>query len=331
MKKLKIAIQNNELGQRGGIATYSNRLEKYLNGTKIKVGNQEIDVEAKQFVSRIRNGPDVISIQYEPGMLPPQALQSIIQRYSQPVVVTAHHMGILPQFYPLMDGIVVHSKNQLEGYDEPWNYTVIPHPALVFENKDKKELRKKYGLPEDKKILGTAGFIVGTGKELPMIIEKILRKMKDDEFLFCSTSFWKGGDFGHTEIIMKKVKELGKEDNFRIDTDFVPEEVLNEKMQCCDLLFAWNNLNAPGSNSGIAMDMLGARRKLIVKDSNHYGFVGSIKGVAKGRQGVDEFVTDIFKLFRSNRLDKDIPDPIPYSWETMTKKYAEYFYEILGE
>ena len=192
-------------------------------------------------------------------------------------------------------------------------------------------MRKKYGLPLDKKSVGTAGFIAGTAKNLPDMIKNILQDLKSDEFLYSITSYWKGGDFGFEEQIHKIVKDLGKEDQFRIDTDFVPEEVLNEKMQACDLLFAWNAMDIPGSNSGIGMDMVGARRKVIVKDSSHYSFVSSINGVEKGRQDQKDFAKDVLKLLRSNKLDKNIPDPTEYSWESMTQSYVDYFKEILGE
>jgi len=321
MSKFKIAVQCNSLGQRCGIATYSERLTEYLN--KIP------DVEAKQFVEKIRNPPDVISIQYEPGLMQPQQLQHIIQKYSQPIVVTAHHMGLLQQFYPLLDGIIIHGKSQLKGMEEPWNFKVIPHPALVFPNKDKIELRKKYGLPLDKKIIGTMGFIAGTGKELPEIIDYFLKELKDDEFLYFATSFWKGGDFGGEEQIRQKVKAFGKESQFRLDSDFVSEEILNERMQCCDLLFAWNKMDVPGSNSGIGMDMIGARRKLIVKDSPHYEFVSSIGNVEIGRKGQKEFVEDTFRVLREGDLTK-VPDPTPYSWEVLTKSYLDYFKEVSG-
>jgi len=331
--KLKVAIQCNELGQRGGIGTYSGRLNEYLNKTKFKIdkdGKKEnVYVSCEQFVNKPMNKPDIINIQYESGMLQPQQLQSIIQKNPESIVVTVHHMGFLPNFYPLIDGMVLHSKNQIEG-EEPWNYTVIPHPALVYPEKSKEDMREKYDLPKDKKILGTAGFIAGTGKRLPEIVNLMLKKLKDDEFLYLITSFWKGGDFGFTEQIMKSVKELGKENQFRIDTEFVSEEELNEKMQCCDLLFAWNNMDGKGSNSGIGMDMIGSRRKVIVKDSPHYGFVGSIENVEVGRPKMEDFVKDTFKLFRKGDLTK-VANPEPYSWETLTKKYVEYFLEILGE
>ena len=330
MRILQVSIQNNELGQRGGISTYGDRLCEYLNKTVLKKGKEKIYVKCEQFVNNPLNKPDVINIQYESGMLPPQQLNHLIQKHPEPIVVTAHHMGLLPQFYPLLDGVVVHSKDQLET-EEPWNYTVIPHPALIFPKKDKEELRVRYNLPTDKKILGTAGFIAGTGKKLPEIVELMLKKLKKDEFLYLTTSFWKGGDFGFADRIDKVVKELGKEDNFRMDTDFVSEEELNEKLQCCDLLFAWNNMDGAGSNSGMSQDMAASHVKTIVKKSHHYGFTGSIKGVEVGRPKMKDFVNDTLKLFRSDKLDKDMPDMTPYSWETLSQQYAEYFLEVLGE
>jgi len=318
---MKISIQCNELGQRGGIGTYSNRLNDALN--KIK------GVESKQFVSRIRNGPDLISVQYEPGLMPPQNLQKLIQKYPQPIVITSHHMGVLPQFYPLVDGIVIHDKSQLIGLDEPWSYKVIPHPAIVFPRKDKKKLREKYNIPQDKKVVGTMGFIAGTGKKLPDIVRYLLKELEKDEFLYFATSFWKGGDFGFSDIIRSEVKKLGKEDQFRLDTDFLSEEELNEKMQLCDLLFAWNKLDRPGSNSGIAMDMMGSRTKLIVRDSPHYSYPASLKGVEAGSRDMDKFARDVFNVLRNKDLSKT-PNPDKYSWDNKVKEYLEYFNEILG-
>jgi len=322
MSDLKIAIQCNELGQRGGIATYSNRLNESLN--KIK------GVSSKQFVERIRNNPDVICVQYEPGMLQPNQLQGLLQKYPQPIVVIAHHMGYLPQMYPMIDGIIIHSNSQLNGLEEPWSYKEIPHPALVFPKKSKSNLRKKYGLPKDKKIIGTMGFIAGTGKQLPIMVRHMLDNLKDDEFLYFMTSFWKGGDFGFEEQIRKYVESHKRKDQFRMDNDFVTEEVLNEKMQCCDLLFAWSKFDSPGSNSGSAIDMVGSGVKTIVKDSPHYSFVGSLEGVEIGRPNQKDFAEDVLKCLRESDLTK-VPDPKPYSWDNLVKEYVEYFREIFGE
>ena len=320
---MKVAIQNSEYGQRGGIGTYSNRLCRYLNQLK--------DVEAEQFVNKYRGKADIFCIQYEPGCTPPQKLNWFLMNLEEPIVVTAHHTLQLPQFYPMLDGVVLHSDKQIN--DKPWSYKVIPHPALVYKKKDKKKLRQKYGLPIDKKIVGTMGFIHGTGKVLPASVHHILKNLKEDEFLYLITPFWKGGDNGRLKEITDVVTELGKENQFKIEPDFtVDEEILNEKMQCCDLMYAWNNtdIHAPGGQSGSAADMYGARVKVILKDSPHYEFLLQQDKVLKGRPGIVEFCEDILKALREEDLS-DVQDPTWLSWEEQIKEYVEYFKEVLGE
>lgn len=317
---MNIGVQCGSWGDRCGIATYTDRLVNALNTVE--------NVNAFPFVNRMRQKCDLISIQYEPGMCPPNQLQGMLNRYSEPIVISAHHNGYLNQFYPLIDGIIFHSKNQIIG--EPWEYTIIKHPAVVYPKKDKKELRKKYGLPLDKKIIGTAGFICGTGKKLPRIAKELFDLINEDEYLYFITSFWKGGDFGNTESLLATTKAAGKEKQFRLDSEFVPEDVLNEKMQCCDLLFTWNNSTGAGGTSGIGMDMLGAHTKTIVKDAPHYAEVSNIPGIEVGRPEPDEFAEDVFKLLRKKNMGK-VPDPEPYSWESLAPKFVDYYKHILGE
>lgn len=323
---MRIAVQCASWGDRCGISTYTSRFIEALN--KIK------NVEAFPFVNKFRGKADLIVVQYEPGMCHPQQLQQLLNKYIEPIVLIAHHNGLMPnnqsilqQFYPMIDGIIFHSENQIIG--DPWNYKIIKHPAIVFPERGKDKMRAKYGLPKDKKIIGTMGFIAGTGKKLPDLIEHMLRDLNDDEFLYLITSFWKGGDFGNAERLENVVKRYNKEKQFRLDTDFASEKELNEKMQCCDLLFSWNISTLPGGTSGAGMDMLGARRKVIVKDVPHYEEVSNIPGVEKGRKEQKDFAEDVLKLLRTGNLD-DVPDPEPYSWDNLIKEFYEYFQEIVS-
>ena len=151
---INIGIQCGSLGDRCGIYTYTQRVLKYLNDIK--------GVRAFAFKDRFRKSEnvDLINIQYEPGMCRPKDLQKFLNKLTEPIVVTVHHTGMIPQFYPMLDGLIFHSQNQIAG--EPWEYTIIPHPALVFPEKGKEKMREKYNLPKDKKIIGTMGFIAGT-------------------------------------------------------------------------------------------------------------------------------------------------------------------------
>lgn len=325
---MKIGIQNNELGTRGGINTYSMRVLRYLN--------QLEDVEASMFVNKCLDfEPDVVNIQYEPGMMRPNNLNSLLQSFSVPVILTGHHTLGLQPFYPMIDGVIIHDDSQITEENKPWDYKVIPHPALVYPKKDKKKIRKQLGLPLDKKIIGTMGFICGTGKTLPLSVEKILKEIKDDEFLYLITSFWKGGDMGRLKQVMDVVKSLGKQDNFRIDTNFMTDEdLLNSKMQACDLMYCWNN-NAPsntaqsgGSQSGSAADIYGARVKMLVKDVPHFSFIGKQDKVEVGSCDLDEFIKNLFYILRFGDLT-DVQDPEWLSWETQIKEYKSYMEELL--
>lgn len=331
MKKYKIGIQCGSIGERCGIYTYSRRLENSLNKMEEDKNGEKVDVDAYMFDEKARKDTDLICIQYEPGLMPPQKLQNLLDRYIEPMVITVHHIGYLQQgFYNLLDGFIFHSNDQVEN--KPWDYTVIEHPALVFPEKGKDNMKKKYNLPIDKKVLGTAGFIAGTGKNLPITVREILSRLEKDEFLYLTTSFWKGGDFGNKYDIMKEVEKTGKEDQFRMDTEFVSSEVLNEKLQACDLLWTWCSVgpNDVGSQSGIAADMYGARRKLIVKESAHYSFIGRQDKVEIGRPDPKDFAIDVLGVLRNGDLS-DVQDPAWLSWEEKAKDYLDYFQQILGE
>ena len=322
---LRVGVQCESLGTRCGINTYASRVNRYLNNVD--------GVKSHMFVERFTEGtPDIINIHYEPGMLPPFKLNRLIQRYNKtPIVVTAHHTLGLQQFYSILDGVILHSKSQILNQPEPWHYAIIPHPALVYPKKDKMKLREKFGLPKDKKIIGTMGFICGTGKLLPVTVKNILELLHDDEYLYLITSFWKGGDMGRLAQIKKVVKSLDKEDNFRIDTEFISnEELLNEKIQSCDLLYSWNNMskNQIGSQSGSAADMYGSGVKLIVKDCPHFSFIGKQEKVLVGREDPKDFAKDVIKALRTEDL-KDTQNPEWLSWEKQILKYVDYFKEIV--
>ena len=324
MGRFKVGIQCSSIGHRCGIYTYSQRVEEYLNKN---------DVDTVMFANKCREDCDIINIQYEPGLIPPTptndgrtSLVELIDMFTQPIVVTVHHTGAIPQFYDKVDGLIFHNKNQIIG--KPWNSVTIPHAALVYPKQDIKSLRKKYGIPEDKKVLGTAGFIAGTGKHIPEMAEYLLENIKDDEFLYFITSFWKGGDFGYTDMVNDVVSKYNKKDNFKIDTEFVPSNILNEKMQCCDFMFTWNDSVAPGGTSGIAMDMLGAHKRIIVKDAPHYDTAKDIEGVLIGRQDQKEFAEDTLNAFRNEDLTK-VPKIDDYSWDNVIKKQIEYFEQWL--
>jgi hypothetical protein len=339
------------LGHRCGIATYSHRFADALqhNGHQVKL-----------FVDKLRFfNPDIIAPQYEPGMLHPQMLIKLSQQYSDVMVPTIHHSNHIEHFSVLVDGMVLHDKSQIQppnqlypqGQPEPYEYTIIPHPAMVYPKKDKTQLREKYKLPADKKILGTMGFIAGTGKNLPMTVNEIYHRLdKKNEFLYLNTSFHRIGDMGRLKQIEQVVGGFTKNDYIsfnkglfngnreyihwfdggRIDVSFVPDYEMNEKMQLCDLLYAYN-MTSPqtyGSTSGIAMDMLGSGVKTIVKNTPHFKTATDIGAVSARRQP-DLFADDVINLLRNDDELKNIPDVSKYSWDNLVNEFVTYYESLV--
>ena len=322
-----VGIQVESLGQRCGIYTYARRLEKALR----KKG-----VNAKTFWRKPPKDVDIINFQYEIGLWGGDVNRVIyqLQQYPEILIGTIHNSLGLEMIGTQIDGFLVHDDIQISSYDVGWGtYAVIPHPAIYFRKRNKEKLRKKLNLPADKKIVGTAGFIAGTGKRLPVIVREILRRLKEDEFLYLATSFFKSDILSTNRLseIQREVKKLGKEDNFRVDTEFVDDKTLNEKMQACDLLFTWNATppDFTFSQSGIASDMYASHTKLIVKDIPHYRFIGSQEKVLKGRLEPSQFAEDVVNALRDDDVLKDIPDGKWLSWDNQVEKYIEFYKEFL--
>ena len=135
---------------------------------------------------------------------------------------------------------------------------------------------------------------------------------------------------GRYKDIMDVVKKSGKTNNFKIETDFMAsEEILNEKMQCCDLMYCWNNTTqqSPGSQSGSAADIYGSRVKMIVKNVPHFSFIARQDKVLKGRDDPADFANDVITALRTADLN-DVQDPEWLSWEKQIMNYVNYFNEV---
>jgi len=322
MKKIEILCRELETGM-GGIATFTDRMVNAINDTK--------KMKARGRIWDISDEADMAVIQYEPGMISPETIISFAKIYTKnPIILMVHHSGGIEKLFDSVDGAIFFSELQIP---EEWKdiSTVIEHPALVFKNKSKKSMRKKFKLPKDKTIIGTAGFIYGTNKRLELIAEPLLKNLADNEFLYFITSFWKGGDGGKEQMLYNLAKKYGKEEQIRIDSDFIDDKTLNEKMQACDLLWAWNIYpeNYTFCTSGIAADMYGARRPLIVKNSGHYYNIAKKENVYRGSSNPEEFADQVLILARK-KDELRVPENVEeISWKNMSEKYIDFFNKFL--
>jgi len=132
-------------------------------------------------------------------------------------------------------------------------------------------------------------------------------------------------------MLYKLAKKYDKEEQIRIDSDFIDDKTLNEKMQACDLLWAWNIYpeNYTFCTSGIAADMYGARRPLIVKNSGHYYNIAKKENVYRGSPNPEEFADQVLILARK-KDELRVPENVEeISWKNMSEKYIDFFNKFL--
>ena len=263
---------------------------------------------------------------------PVQDIKRLLAYLQKPTVIEHHNT----MFSKMVDG-------DANGniFHAPWNipngwmsdFKIIPTPCLVFPNKDKYKLREKYGLPVDAKILGTGGFMFGHWKRWLDLTHTILKKLEDNEFLYLATSPWIEGDGGTVKAIRKLARKLGKQDQLKVEEEFVDDVTLNERFQCCDLLFVWNGTierNWIFSTSGIGGDLYGARRRLVIQDVPHYKLIAGKKGVVVAPFELEPFVARLLEELRTGNLD-ETTEPEWLSWDNIVRNFIDYFKEILEE
>lgn len=321
---MKIGIICPELGLRGGISTFSYRLGRYL---------KQAGCEVVYGINDIREAVDVKIIEYEPGIYPTVNLKKYLEEHKdEPIILEFHNTVQAKMLAKLAHFSIFHAEHSIPE-DWPGHYKLIPHPALVYPEKDKDILRRKFNLPREKRILGTGGFLHGIWKGWHTVLEPLLRNLDSDEFVYFATSAWIEGDGGVIGMFRHIARKLGKTAQFRVESDFMPDEIVNERYQACDMLFAWNSTppNYIYSSSGLICDLYGARRHVVVRDIPHHWHLRGLKGVTMAPTEVDDFVDVVLKCFRDEKKLNERPEPEHLSWEVLIKEWIDYAEFVMSQ
>ena len=147
-----------------GIAEYTKTLVSHLKD------RYSISVLPNTMLEPIEYNYDIIHIQYEPGIFVSRdlghylqhsikdKLLAMVKAQSNITILTAHYYDKWLQdvLEPYLDCIIIHSPDIPPALKHEYLVQGCP----VFPAKDKIELRKKYELPLDAKILSSFGFIM---------------------------------------------------------------------------------------------------------------------------------------------------------------------------
>lgn len=211
----------------------------------------------------------VLLVHFELGLVHPverfaAALSAVRARGAR--VVWACHMydrGQVAQFEGLFDHLVLH-----RDYPErDPRSAVIPLGCPLYEEPgDRASVRARLGLPLDKTVVSTIGFLTAW-KRLPEIAEVVLRKMAPHPELFLRVHAPHPFDDASAKIDDPKLRAMVT-GNMSFTTEFLSEREALNLAWASDVGFLYHGFHTH-SVSAAAKQYVSARRPLVVTASTH--------------------------------------------------------------
>jgi len=259
---------------RCGIREYGMQLDRSLRGRGAEVSARSYDhVELGRGVDETSAG-DVMLVHYEPGLVNACYLVPYLRRVKDKggrVVFCCHWYdpGYMREYSEVADRFVVHRK-----YDG-WllsNTVVIPLGCPVYDigrpDRTPSALRARFGLPQDKIVLTTIGFLT-PWKALPDVALAFTQAVGDESRLFVRFHTpWPFDERGSAEHEQQIRHAIAGNPRFGLSTEYLSEEGTLDLARASDVGFTLHNIHT-GSVSAATKQFVSARRPLVVTHSTH--------------------------------------------------------------
>lgn len=316
---MKVSIFCPEYGLRGGISSFTERL---------RLAMKNKGVETKINISKFPNEGDIILVQYHPAIIDHKELYLKIRESNIPVIIHFHDTTFAEEFEYEANGYIFMAKHVIPENWSDREYIIFRPPGISGKQVNKKEMRKKYGIPEEKFVIGTAGFLTRGWKAWSDILDYLIKNLDvNREFLYFVTSPYSTGDGGMSKIIKNIAKHYKKDESVKINEDFSEDEIFWEKLNTVDAFFLWNNTNVDYNRqiSAIASDLYNVGRHLIIQDIPHYSFLKNDSGISwiKTTDG-KIFIDNLYKIIRSEKVRQTPKIKPEYTWNGSIDSYIKF-------
>ena len=287
---LKIALYSSKR-ERCGIATYTSHLEAALASLGHDVRHWGSGDPYWLTLEEVRAWrPDVFHFQHETSIMPPEEESKkyahLLSVDRTQILMTLHTEDerTLRTARMATSGrrgrVILHrpTTDAVDAVHLPMPCTV--HGALP----GKREMRKKYGIPEDAFVVSTVGFMI-PWKSHPEIITHLmpwLEKRENVHLQVIASEHFNKELLSYAAACRRQIEELSAklgQDRITHVGSYPSDLELIERLIASDLGYVWCPFDT-GSSSAAAAQFTTARCPLVASDSSHYAFLGS--GIVRG-------------------------------------------------
>jgi glycosyltransferase involved in cell wall biosynthesis len=256
-----------------GIAEYGRQLDEAMRGLGA-------DVESRTFSNMSEAKPgagSTILVHFEPALVPAGFLTTLADARARGahVVLCCHHYApthFSPIAMRLVDRFVLHRK--YDGIGAHPKFVEIPLGCPIYEiNEPHRALRQRYGLPLDKTIVTTLGFLT-SWKRIPEVLPAMIQRFttRTDVFLQILTPhpFNKQDDSEEVAVreALKQFDPHWLAENVLFSTEFRSERELLDRVFASDLGFLFYGQHT-GSVSAATKQFVSGRCPLVATSSSH--------------------------------------------------------------
>ena len=291
---MKIRSVHSTRGERCGIHQYGAQLDRSFQKLGVEVSTASYDLLPKD----VQAG-EIVLFHYEPSLVTsPLPFQECMQRVRQmggKVVFCCHWYkhSETTKYDSFVDKYVLH-----RTYPDAGSLSVvIPLGAPLYDPpaEGRSALRSRFGLPEDKFVLTTVGFLA-EWKRMPEVVERLADVLPGSMLVRVQAPLpylAAGKAYYQQDIALKKAAEKWP-GRVISSTDFLSEKDLTDLVHASDLGFVFHPQDT-GSVSAATKQFVSARVPVVVTGSTHASDV--VRGVRRvGSFEIDAFVREVVRI-----------------------------------
>ncbi len=208
---------------------------------------------------------------------------------------------------------------------------VLPHPGWQTACADRVHLKKQFGWPRYRCVVGTNGFI-SPSRQFDEVVARLIDFAVDANLLIyvaCprhNSHDSRRGYADQEERLVEMARSFPA--NLYLEQRFLDQEELNIRLQACDLLWCWTSTSSKPYGSGTCSDQYSSGTRLVVAEKQQHGHVLGLPNVVSAPPEIGAFVAALKSQILRGKFERHYPAAL--SWTLFVNRLRQ-FMEDVGE